>query len=237
MLIVNADDLGWSEEITDRILSCYWQRRVHSASAMLFMRDSKRAAELSQENGLSVGLHINLTQDFSGAEVPGKLRDKHRAVASYLNARKINQILFNPKLCRSFDYVYQAQWDGFCKLYGREPTKVDGHHHMHLCMNMLASRRLPKGIKIRRNFSFRQGEKDAVNRLYRYLIDLWLESRFECSDYFFSIKPIGAERIARIISISKSADVELMVHPGVKEEYEFLLSPEWANMLMPAASF
>jgi hypothetical protein len=103
-------------------------------------------------------------------------------------------------------------------------------------MNMLASRRLPKGIKVRRNFTFKPGEKDALNRLYRYLIDGWLKARFKCTDYFFSIEPVSADRIKRIISLSKSADVELMVHPGKREEYEFLISNEWER-LMPASNF
>jgi predicted glycoside hydrolase/deacetylase ChbG (UPF0249 family) len=236
MLYVNADDLGWKEEITDRILDCYRRGRLHGASAMIFMKDSDRASELARENDLSVGLHINFTQDFSGEKISYKLRDKHKAVATYLKARKVNQILFNPNLCNAFDYVYQAQWEGFCRLYGTDATRIDGHQHMHLCMNMLASRRLRKGIKVRRNFSFKPGEKDSLNRLYRYLIDRWLMARFKCTDYFFSLEPINEDRIKRIVGISESADVELMVHPGKKEEYEFITSTEWER-LMPASNF
>jgi len=178
-----------------------------------------------------VGLHLNLIQELTGEKIPRTFRDQHGMVAAYLKARKMNQVIFNPFLCKAFDYVFQAQWDEFCRLYGSEPARVDGHHHMHLCMNMLASGAVPRRIKIRRNFTFRRGEKDPLNRLYRYLVDRWLTSRFQCTDYFFSIAPIDRERLRRLVLLSKAADVEIMVHPGVEEQYTYLLSPEWARLI------
>jgi chitin disaccharide deacetylase len=231
MLSLNADDLGLNEKVTDRILFCYNQKRIYSASAMVFMQDSDRAANLAKENQLPIGLHINFDQGLTARTMPKKLRDHHRAVAGYLKAKKWNQVIYNPFLRNSFDYVFQSQWDEFWRLYDQEPKRLDGHHHMHLCMNMLFSGKLPIGIRIRRNFTFFPGEKNPVNRLYRYLVDRWLQSRFVCTDYFFSMKPISSEKLKKILLLSKTSDVELMVHPGVNEEYEFLLSPEWERLL------
>jgi predicted glycoside hydrolase/deacetylase ChbG (UPF0249 family) len=231
MLFINADDWGWTREVTDRILNCYRQGRIHSASGMTFMQDSERAAVLARKNNLSVGLHLNLTLDFTGKVVPPNLRDQHRSVARYLNSRKLNQVLYNPFLYKAFDYIYKAQWEEFVRLYGEQPTRLDGHHHMHLCMNMLFLNKYPKGLKVRRNFTFSPGEKGSINRLYRYLVDRWLTSRFQCTDLFLSLKPIGPERIKRIILLSKSVDVELMVHPGVDEDYNYLLSEDWLRLI------
>jgi predicted glycoside hydrolase/deacetylase ChbG (UPF0249 family) len=231
MLFINADDWGWIEETTNRILTCYRQDRIHSASAMTFMKNSERAAELARECGLPIGLHLNFTQEFTGDGVTTKLRDQQRLVAAYLKARKMNQILFNPFLHKAFDYVFQVQRDEFYRLYGKEPNRLDGHDHMHLCMNMLFSRRFPKGLKLRRNFTFGSDEKGPINRFYRRLVDRWLISRFQCSDCFFSLKPIEPERIRRIVLLSKSAEVELMVHPGVDKEYQYLLSEDWLKLI------
>lgn len=231
MLFVNADDLGWTREVTDRILTCYREKRIHATSAMTFMEDSERAAELVRDNGLPVGLHLNLTQDFTSGGITANLRDHHRSVSSYLKARKMNQILYNPFLRQAFDYVFQAQWEEFCRLYGEEPSRLDGHHHMHLCMNMLVLNKYPKEIRVRRNFTFRPGEKGPLNRLYRRLVDRWLVSRFRCTDFFFSMDPIEGERIGRIALLSKSASVELMVHPSVEREYQYLLSEDWLSLL------
>jgi chitin disaccharide deacetylase len=231
MLLVNADDLGWTREITDRILTCYHQQRIQAASIMTFMKDSERAASLAKESGLPIGLHLNLMQDFTGNTISSTLQNQLVRVAAYLKARKFNQIFYNPMLNKAFDYVFQAQWDEFIRLYGEEPKRLDGHHHMHLCMNMIASGRYPNGLRIRRNFTFNAGEKDPFNRLYRYLVDRWLKARFLCTDFFFSMAPIDKGKLQRWVLLSKSSEVEIMVHPGVEKEYSFLLSLEWADLI------
>lgn len=231
MLFINSDDLGFNKKITNRILDCYKKGSINCASAMTFMEDSERAAELARENNLSVGLHLNLTTDFTSKVVSPNLRERHRVIARYLNSRKLNQILFNPFLYKSFDYVFKAQWDEFARLYGEQPTRLDGHHHMHLCMNMLFLNKYPRGLKVRRNFTFSSEEKGQINRLYRSLVDHWLKAHFQCTDYFFSIKPIEIERIKKIILLSKSADVEIMVHPNIDEEYKFLVSKDWIRLI------
>lgn len=231
MLIINADDWGRSEEITGRILECHLRGRIHSASAMTFMRDSERAASIALQQRLPTGLHLNLSQEFTGENVPETLRAQHLRIAGYLNRRKYNQVLYNPLVRNALLYAFRAQWDEYTRLYGEQPGRLDGHHHMHLCLNALVSLKLPRGMRIRRNFSFSRGEKGPVNRLYRYLVDRRLRSRYSCTDYFFSLEPIRAERLERIRAIARCSDVELMVHPGVGEEYEFLLGPEWERMI------
>lgn len=231
MLIVNADDYGWEVETTDRILTCFTRKRIHSASAMTFMADSERAADLACETQLPVGLHLNFDEKLTGPATSASLRDHHQATAAYLNARKWNQVLYNPFLRNAFDYVFQAQWDEFIRLYHEEPQRLDGHRHMHLCMNILLSGKIPKGIKIRRNFTFYRGEKNPINRLYRHLVDWWLQSNFLCTDSFFSMKPIDLAKLHRLVTLSKTADMEIVVHPGWENEYTFLLSPEWDTLM------
>ena len=65
MLIINADDWGRSLAETDAALECYKAGRITSVSAMVFMGDSERAAELAKENKLDVGLHLNFTDRFT----------------------------------------------------------------------------------------------------------------------------------------------------------------------------
>ena len=55
MLIINADDFGRSVAETDAALRCYVAGRITSVSAMVFMADSERSAELAKENALAVG--------------------------------------------------------------------------------------------------------------------------------------------------------------------------------------
>ena len=45
------------------------------------------------------------------------------------------------------------------------------------------------------------------------------------------MKPIDLAKLQRLVTLSKTSDVEIMVHPGWKNEYLFLLSPEWENLM------
>ncbi len=136
-LIVNADDWGRDVENTDRTLECIVRGTVSSVSAMVFMKDSERAAEIAREHGIDAGLHLNLTTEFSASSTPMVLIEDQGRISRYLGKRRFSQVVFHPGLASSFQYVVAAQRDEFCRLYGTEPKRLDGHHHMHLCANVL----------------------------------------------------------------------------------------------------
>lgn len=223
LLIVNADDWGRSRDTTDRTLECIRLGGVSSVSAMVFMEDSERAATLAREHAIDAGLHINLTTPFSTPNCSIKFVECQRKIARYLNRHRLAQAMFHPGLISAFEYVVVAQIEEFRRLYGSEPSRLDGHHHMHLCANVLFQNLLPLNAIVRRNFSFEAGEKSLSNRLYRRLVDRVLARRCRLTDYFFSIVPLCPEgRLERILSLSHEHVVEVEVHPVNKDEYEFL---------------
>jgi hypothetical protein len=227
MLIVNADDWGKNKDATDKSLECFKKKRITSSSAMLFMEDSERSAKLAQEVGVDVGLHLNFTHPFHQPGRWRKLEEHRRVIGDFLGKSRYRVLFYHPLLRRQFDYVFKAQYDEFMRLYKRRPAHINGHQHMHLCMNMIVGKVIPQGLGVRRNFYFARGEKDLFNRSYRFLIDQLLLRWFKCTDFFFSIRPIEAERIKRILEFSKTFVVELMVHPEKKEDYQFLMSDEY----------
>src|SRR5689334_25065042 len=137
MLIVNADDLGRDQSTTDAILACYQNARITSTSAMVFMEDSERAAHLALRSGIDVGLHINLSERFTAADISSELRSSHDRICRVLRASKYALLFYRPWLCRHFRLVYEAQHREFFRLYGRAPSHFDGHQHMHLASNIL----------------------------------------------------------------------------------------------------
>lgn len=232
MLIINADDWGRSRAETDAAFRCYQQGRITSVSAMVFMEDSERAAELAKENELDVGLHLNFAEPFTGKNYPGKLGQYHGRTIRYLMGNKYAQLVYNPLLRREFAWSYEAQAEEFARLFGKPPSHIDGHHHMHLCANMLLSNVIPAGIKMRRNFSFWPGEKSFLNRTYRAFVDRWLARRYRLPDYFFDLTQcIREEKLDRVAALAKSNNVELMTHPVVQVESEYLMSDEFQVML------
>jgi hypothetical protein len=226
-LIMNADDWGRDRENTDRILECTVHGTVSSVSAMVFMGDSERAAAIATEKGIDAGLHLNFTTQFSASNVSSRLLDNHQRVAAYLLRRRFNQTIFHPGLRRSFEYVVAAQRDEFVRLYGAQAQRLDGHHHMHLCANVLLAGLLPPATIVRRNFSFQPGEKSFANRLYRKAADHMLARRHRLVDFLFSISPLGPHgRLERIVSLAREFVVELETHPVKADEYQFLTEGE-----------
>jgi len=232
VLIINADDFGRSIVETNAALQCYIAGRITSVSAMVFMVDSERAAELATANGLEVGLHLNFSEPFTDGRCPERLRDCHNRIVRYLRRNKYAQILYNPSLRSEFAYSYSAQADEFLRLLGRDPSHIDGHHHMHLCANLLLSNLIPAGIRIRRNFSFWPGEKNWFNRAYRSLVDSWLARRYRLTNYFFDLtQSIREKKIDRVMALAESSKVELMTHPILELESEYLMSDQFQTML------
>ncbi len=232
MLIINADDWGKNVVTTDNSLTCFKNGRITSVSAMMFMEDSERSAGLASENNIDAGLHLNFTEPFSRNVKLNRLNERQQRIASFLTRNKYCLLLYNPLLARDFQYVYSAQYEEYVRLYSTEPTHIDGHHHMHLSTNVLLQRMISKNTKVRRNFSFAPEEKNFLNRLYRSLVDIWLQRRYVCTDFFFSISPINrADRIRRIVKLSQSHNVEVMVHPQKQDEYEYLMSDEYWEVI------
>jgi YdjC-like protein len=230
-LIVNADDWGRNCETTDRTLDCVRRRSISSVSAMVFMEDSERAAAIACEHEIDSGLHLNFTSQFSASGTSSKLSDHQRRLSKYLLQHRFCQTIFQPGLIRSFEYVVRAQRDEFARLYGKEPERIDGHHHMHLCANVLLGRLLPSGTIIRRNFSFLPGEKSFANRCYRQTIDWVLARRHRLTDFFFSIQPLSrTSRLQRIFDLSRRYVVEVETHPQDPAEHMFLAGDGFRNL-------
>lgn len=232
LLIINGDDWGRDKETTDRMFECVLYGTVSSVSAMVFMEDSERAAAMAQQSGINAGLHLNFTTPLSAPNCPVPLAERQREVAAYLRRHRLARIVFHPGLARPFEYVVAAQLDEFRRLYGAEPERIDGHHHMHLCANVLLGGLLPPGTRVRRNFSFQPGEKNFFNRFYRNVVDRMLARRHGLVDYFFSLQPLHPSgRLQNIFSLADAFTVEVETHPVHPKEYSFLMGEELSRLI------
>jgi predicted glycoside hydrolase/deacetylase ChbG (UPF0249 family) len=232
MLIVNADDWGRSELETNAALDCHRGGTITSASAMVFMKDSERAAELANRHGLDIGLHLNLDERLTANNYSDTLAQRHNKIVFFLTRTKWSQVLYNPFLRNDVTYSCEAQLAEFARLFGKPPSHIDGHHHMHLCANVLLARAFAPGTKMRRNFSFSAGEKSIVNRAYRAAVDAWLAYRYVLTDYFFDLsQSLDGNKIQRVVSLARVKNVELMTHPVVQREADYLQSEQFGSLL------
>lgn len=232
MLIINADDYGKTRDTSDHIMICYKSGRITSCTAMMFMADSERAAEIARASNLDIGLHLNLSDHFTGNHHNQKLRDVHERVASYMARGTLALSFYNPLMKRDFEYTFKSQYERFVQLYGKPPSHIDGHRHTHLCMNSLIGGLIPRGSKVRRGFHFERGEKSFAKRCYRALVDFYVTRRYVCVDYFFSITPLeNRKRLSGILSLARQRNVELMVHPEKERELLFLMSKDYLSLI------
>jgi len=227
LLLINADDWGLDTYTTARILDCALQGTISSVSAMVFMEDSERAAAIARENGIDAGLHLNLTTPFSARSCPQGVRERQAEVCAYLRQSFCARALYNPWLRRAFSYVVKAQIEEYCRIYGREPDRFDGHHHMHLCANVLFGGLLPPGTIVRRHFSWEAGEKPLRNLCFRKFTNAVLTRRHRTVDFLFSLPPLEPPaRLQRIFSLANKFVVELETHPVDQTQYRFLARGE-----------
>ena len=232
MIIVNADDWGRSTAETDAALKCHRGRRITSVTSMTFMPDSARAAELALAHDVMAGLHLNFSQPFGDRATPTRLAARQERVCGFMNAHKYAFLVYNPALHSDILYSYQAQAEEFCRLYGKPPSHVDGHHHKHLCSNVLLGNVIPAGQKLRRSFYFWPGEKSWVNRAYRGLTDRLLARRYRLAEYFFALSPcLQGDRLSKVLDLAKTHSVEVMTHPVNPNELDYLMSETFVSQL------
>lgn len=232
MLIVNADDLGRDRPATDACLECHRLGAVTSASLMVFMADSGRAAVLARAAGLETGLHLNFTQPFDGSDAPAETARSQGRIVRYLKLGKWPQLVYNPLLRTAFAASFHAQVAEFRRLMAADPAHFNGHNHMHLSMNMIVASLIPAGSRVRRSFTFGRGEKNAPNRFYRARIDAWLLRRHVSTGAFYSLDPVSdAARRARIVGSAGRMDVELMAHPWMDDQLELLRGRPFLDLI------
>jgi len=235
LLIVNGDDLGRSVAASDAIIACWLAGGISSATHMVWMADSDRAATLAREASLPTGLHLNLVEPYSSPEVPEAVRARQAAVAAHYGAggSRVRLHVYDPRLRRPVRLVIADQLARFRELHGADPTHVDGHHHGHLIPTALMSPALPRGTRARKGFTFIGDERSRPSRAVRRARNALIARRFRTTDWLFDLcelhPRLGGTRLEDKLGLARSESVELMTHPVVRDEYELLVSEDWRS--------
>jgi chitin disaccharide deacetylase len=234
VLIVNADDVGASPNATDAAIEAFGRGAICSCSAMVWMRDSARAAQLARDRDMPVGLHLNLTLPFDATEVPRVARERQLRLTETLHAGSWREdIADRPPRQLLLDAV-SDQLEQFRELFG-EPTHLDGHHHVHVLDAVLDV--LPTDLVIRP--ILREGAQADARASRR---ERRLHRRFQAPSVtlaFEHIHPaLGGAGFAAL-ERARSDLVEVMCHPQQAGQLEALMSVEWRAALarLPVGSY
>lgn len=238
LLIVNADDWGGERRSTAPILEAFRAGRVTSTTAMVYMEDSARAAEIAKHEGLPVGLHLNLTQPFSDPDTPPAVRERQRRVAAtfagqgrdgHPGTSQLRRWLYDPRVARNVTAALHDQIDCFEALYGCPPTHFDGHNYVDLTPNVFLSPALPRGAKMRNSLDRYPLPKSPM-ALARGLRQKLRGQRLRSTRYVLHISDLDLPDDPRL-ALAEKDPVEVICHPDNPSELERLMSDEWAACL------
>lgn len=132
LLIVNADDFGLSKGQNYGIIDSFRHGVVTSTTALVNGDAVEHAAGLCErEPSLGVGMHFALTLGKPLTPMPGLARDGQLGKWIWLMAQEDTLPL------EEIAGELEAQYQRFIALFGREPTHLDSHHHVHMIPQIL----------------------------------------------------------------------------------------------------
>ena len=245
-LIVNADDLGWTEGVNRGIVDAHRKGLVTSSSLLAngSAFESARAAAKSNPE-LGIGVHLNLSDGSPTAaaeEVQGLLNE-----AGELEEGPESLLLRIASRSLALEEV-EREWDAQIqkvRAAGIEPTHLDGHKHVHMLPGLfeialrLARKHGIRAIRVAHETStlrsvlssageqktgvvFKQGVQARGLKLLapdaREMAD---HAGIATADYFCGIAQTGVltrEGVEKLLESLPVGTTELMCHPGYADE-------------------
>jgi chitin disaccharide deacetylase len=230
-LIINADDLGMSEEVNDSIFACMNKGFVTSATTLGNGPAVDGALKAARHFPLcSFGVHLNLTQFRPLTDGDG--------LRPFLNeAGEFHHSPLRPALRHLVTRAIGAEWcaqTARVKSHAIDPSHFDSHHHVHLHPYLFAAlgcaqrehgiRRLRRGKNIG-SAGFNSDRQNLPNVILAVQRELWRAAiqttagartphGFTSLLEFYQMHRAGAFDSKLWRSAREHWIVELMVHPG-----------------------
>ena len=129
-LIINADDLGYSQHRDAGIFDAFEHGAISAASLMVNGPTAVEAVRKAMAMGLYLGLHLNLTE---GPSLTGPCSITTNENEMFYKNEFWKLIMKDvQKYVEAIDKETRAQIERFRELTGQLPTHIDGHQHVHI---------------------------------------------------------------------------------------------------------
>jgi predicted glycoside hydrolase/deacetylase ChbG (UPF0249 family) len=215
-VIINADDLGISQEVNDAIFDLMAKRRISSATVMANAPALRHAISgIGRFPHCSFGVHLNLTQ-FAPLHSPAAAL---LTGADGMMSRTLSERSFDLKRLSAMYHELSAQVELLGSL-GLKLSHFDSHHHVHTkpqilpVLKALQRRFKMRKVRISKNiYTSDQPVSPALARrktIYNGALRKLYATR--TTDGFTELLSFRAEWDRKALPSYKS--VELMVHPG-----------------------
>jgi hopanoid biosynthesis associated protein HpnK len=241
-LIVNADDLGWTEGVNRGILEAFQHGIVTSASLLANGAAFAGGVEAARSApGLAVGVHLNLSDGppLANPQTVPTLLNKRGEFArgpERLLLRRARRGLLLEEVETEWNAQIQSVRDA-----GIAPTHLDGHKHVHMLPGLfeialkLAKRHgigairvsleasslraaLASGAKQNSGVVLKQGvQARGLKLLARDAREQAARAGISTADYFCGIAQTGEltrEGVEQFLKSLPAGTTELMCHPG-----------------------
>lgn len=206
-LIVNADDFGLTAGVSRGILRAHREGLVTSATVLASLPPQPELDAAATGAGLGLGLHFNLTwgRPASPAGTVPSLVDVEGRFGRDLAAL---QERARPDDVRR---ECETQIEVFARRFGRPPTHLDSHHHVHrvprvmdAVVDVVLAARLPLRSQ---DAGFREGlRRHGIATTDHFVGDAQVEAYWT------------TERLLDQLATLPLGVTELMCHPGVFDE-------------------
>ena len=117
------------------------------------MRDPSPGGRDRAWSGIPVGLHLNLTAAFTDPDLAPAVRDRQARLVELLRGEHAHKA-WHPRALRLVRRAVEDQLAEFERLYGRPPTHIDGHQHVHLSPTVVLSWKAPRRLPQRRTVNW-----------------------------------------------------------------------------------
>jgi chitin disaccharide deacetylase len=192
-LVVNADDLGYRDEINRGIMYAYRNGIVTSASLFVDREGTQDALRLIKENpGLGLGIHLDLDRFFEVDHAAG-------CVTNWINPKP------DIEAVRS---EIKRQLDVFLS-FGLTADHIDSHHHAHMMPEVFSTAAEVMNeynLRVIRFFETFYAENDEADKVRRVIMDRGLQTADHFIEGWYWGNVDEDYRVA-----------ELMTHPGYGE--------------------
>ena len=241
-LIVNADDLGWTDGVNRGIVEAFHHGIVTSASLLANGAAFASAVETARSApALGVGVHLNLSDGppVADRETVTSLLNDDGEFANGPESLFLRRVRRGPLLAE-VETEWDAQIQKVCDA-GIAPTHVDGHKHVHMLPGLfeialrLAKRHgigairvsleasslrkaLSSGTKRHATVVMKQGvQARGLKLLARDAREQAERAGISTSDYFCGIAQTGQltrEGVEQFMRSLPDGTTELVCHPG-----------------------
>ena len=222
MVIINSDDFGYDKLYNQAACQAYQDNLISSVSCFVNyesgLSDALDCVAQGKIDKNAIGLHANLS---AGIPLTSGMRENKRFCVNgeYKNDISIRLFYLDKK---SKSDVYQelvAQVEKFKEAFGKLPSHIDTHHHLHthwgvltVFLKVAAELRIPV-VRIARN----TGLDALLKKIYKRLVNFKIRSKG-----FYTVDSLGDVDNHIYSETIFNKNCEVMVHAIADENHQLI---------------